>query len=235
MKKFILMLLVLLMTGCSVQYNLTITDKEEVKEKFYVYVSNDKILQSYSSIDEYLDYYSNIYLQNQGNNNYNIKTKKSKPNSYFIVQREYKNLDDYITSNTFKSMFNSANIERVGKYTSFITSKNAYLESIKNDELISIDSKYENFKISIKFYNEVASSNADEIDKKNNIYTWFVSENDEDDYIYFKIGPKVKYNVVIMDYIQNNLASIIIIFSTIMVVAFAGIYIYIRSKKNNEV
>lgn len=235
MKKILIFVILLCLTGCSVQYDLTITDKEQVREKFYVYVKNEEMLKSHSSVEEYLDYYSNLYIKNYGYDKYKIKTKKSKPSSYFIVQNNYKNLDEYITSNTFKSMFDNASIERIGKYTSFRTSKNAYLESIKNDQLVSEESKYESFKISIKFYNEVVSSNADEIDKKNNIYTWIVSEDNDTDYINFKIGPKVKYNVIIMDYIQDNIISIIVVGLATIILASVILYIYVKSKKNNEV
>ena len=235
MKKILILLILLCMTGCSVQYDLTITDKEEVKEKFVISIPNEKMLSEYSSVEEYLDYYSNLYLQNDGYDDFKIDTKKSKPNSYFTVKNNYKNLDEYVQSLSFKSMFNNATIERIGKYISFTTSKNAYLASLKNNDLISEEGKYDSFKISIKFYNEVTATNAEEVDEKNNIYTWIVSEDSATDYIYFKIGPKVKYGVVLMDYIQNNLASIIIITSTIVLLAVTITFIYIKSKKNNEV
>ena len=235
MKKILILLILLCMTGCNVQYDLTITDKEEVKEKFVISISNDKMLSEYSSVEEYLDYYSNLYLQNEGYDDFKIDTKKSKPNSYFTVNNNYKNLDEYVQSISFKSMFDNAMIERIGNYTSFTTSKNAYLSSLKKNDIISEESKYDSFKISIKFYNEVTASNAEEIDEDNNIYTWIVSEDSATDYIYFKIGPKVKYGVVLMDYIQNNLASIIIITSTIVLLAVTITFIYIKSKKNNEV
>jgi len=235
MKKILILISLLCLTGCSVQYDLTITDKQEVKEKFYVYVANEKMLKTHSSIDEYLDYYSNLYIQNEGYDKYKVTTKKSKPNSYFIVKNSYKDLNEYINSYSFKSMFDDATVEKIGKYTNFKTTKNAYLESIKNNQLISDDTKYDDFRISIKFYNEVVSSNADEIDENNNIYSWIVSEENENDYIQFKIGPKVKYNVMFKDYVQNNMASIITIGVVILSITTAVIIIYQKGKKNNEV
>lgn len=235
MKKILILLTLLCLTGCNVKYDLTITDKQQVKEKFYVYIENDEIIKSQMSIDEYLDYYSNIYKKNDGYSEYKIITKKSDPNSYFVVKNDYKNLSEYINSTSFKSMFYSASVETVGKYTTFKTSKNAYLESVKNNQLISSNAKYKSFEINIKFYNEVVSSNADKVDEKNNIYTWVVSEDDKEDFISFKIGPKVKYNVVIKDYIQNNIITFAVIGSSLAILATLGGYIYIKSKKNNEI
>ncbi len=235
MKKFLLLLSALLLTGCSVNYDLTITNKEKVKEKFYVYEANDKILESHGSINEYLNKYASLYSESMGSKGYTIKTKKGNPSSYFIVTKTYSNLDDYVLSNTFRTMFNSANVERNGGYTTVVTSRNAYIQSIKNDELVSENSKYDTFKISIKFYNEVIDTNANEVDKKNNIYTWHVSEENGDGFIYFKTGPKVMYKVVFMDYIADNLLAVIITSGTILLIAFTTLYLYAKSKKNNEV
>jgi len=235
MKKLVIILLVIFLTGCNVKYDLTITDKEEIKENFKVYVDNEEILKEYNSVDEYLDYYSSFYIENQGKQTYDIKTRESNPQSYFDVKNTYKNLDEYITSSTFLTMFNNALIDRTGNYVSFTTSINTFLQSIRNDNLVSEHDADKSFEIRVKFYNEVTSSNADYIDKKNNIYVWNVNKNTTKDYMYFKIGPKVKYDIVIKDYIQTNLTTIIIIGACIILLAGTGGYIYIKSKKNNEV
>lgn len=235
MKKILIFVLLLLLTGCDVKYDLTITNKEKVIEEFKVYIDNEQIKEENSDIKDYLNYYANLYKSNQGYERFKISTKKSNPQSYFKISNSYSSLDSYISSLSYKSMFNSATIERVGDYITFTSSANAYLQNIKNDEIISEDSKYDSFKISIKFYNEVTSSNAEEVDKNNNIYTWIVSEDSATDYIYFRIGPKVKYNVIIKDYIKNNLAGIVVITSTIVLLSGIILYIVIKSKKNNEV
>ena len=132
-------------------------------------------------------------------------------------------------------MFNSATIERVGSYISFTTSKNVYLENIKNDQLVSEQSKYDSFKISIKFYNKLANHNADEVDEKNNIYSWNIDENSTKDYIYFKISPDVRYDVMIKDIIQNNILLISIIGGISLLVIIFVLYVMIKMKKNNEI
>ena len=75
------------------------------------------------------------------------------------------------------------------------------------------------------------------MNKSNNIYTWYVDEKRDADesYIYFKLGPKVKYLVKIKDIIINNLASIIVIGSTLLLIAGAILYIMYKNKKNNEI
>ena len=67
MKKIIFCILMLLfLTGCDVQYDLVVTNKEKIRETIYVYVNNNIISNNSMSIDEYLDYYSNLYMSNPG-------------------------------------------------------------------------------------------------------------------------------------------------------------------------
>jgi len=237
MKKLLLVIAILIITGCSGKYDLTITDDKKVNEKFIISVSNKEIENSNYTVDEYLDHYSHIYTSSSNFKTYNITTKKDSPNSHFIVESSYKTLDDYIESNSFKSMFSSAEIVDTGKYLTFTTSRNEYIQSLKNDMLISEDSKYDSFQINIKFYNEVVEHNADKVDKKNNIYTWYVDENENinDSYIHFKLGPKVKYFVKFKDFIKKNLVTLIVIGSFIVLIAISGLYLIYKNKKNNEI
>ena len=236
MKKIVFgVLLLLILTGCDVQYDLVVTNKEKITETITVSVDNQIIENNSMTIDEYLDYYSSLYENNPGYAGINIDTKKGDTYSSFIAKNEYSSLDDYITSYTFKNMFNSATIERVGSYISFTTKKNVYLENIKNDQLVSEQSKYDSFKISIKFYNKLANHNADEVDEKNNIYSWNIDENSTKDYIYFKISPDVRYDVMIKDIIQNNILLISIIGGISLLVIIFVLYVMIKMKKNNEI
>lgn len=239
MKKLNLILcgFLILFTGCSVKHDITITDKKKVEEKTTITVSNSYINEQNYSVDEFLDHYKYIYGNAENFKDYKIKTKKSKPNSYFIVTRNYNTVEEYVNSNSFKSMFVSADIENTGKYFTFISSRNDYLYNLKNDMLISEENKYDSVEINIKFYNEVIDSNADKVDKHNNIYTWYVDESKsaDDSYIYFKLGPKVKYFVKIKDIIMKNIVAILVVVGLLLAIAMTTLYIVYKSKKNNEI
>ena len=234
MKKILLIISVLLLTGCNVKYNLVIKDNEEVNEKIVIYVNNEDIANTNMGVDEFLDYYSHLYEQNEGYEKFNINTKKSSDYSQFIVERNYKNLDEYISSYSFKYMFNDASVERVGNYINFTTSNNLKLEEINSNIEIS-DFLCDDYELSIKFYNEVVRHNADKVDEKNNIYTWYVNKNSVKDHIEFKIGPKVRYDVMIFDYIQNNYLIIGAVSFILIAMIVCGLYIVIKAKKNNEI
>lgn len=236
MKKLIILVtLLLFLSGCEIKYNLLITDEEKIKETISVNIPNETIANYNMSIPEFLDYYSNIYQQNEGYENFNITSKEGKSISSITAVREYGSLDEYKNSYSFKSLFNTATIERIGKYVSFTTSENMFLQSIKNNELVESSEANKTYEISIKFYNEVANHNADKVDEKNNIYTWNINKNTTKDKIYFKIGPKVRYDVKIKDYITNHLFTIIFFGVLFISIIIVSLYFYIKIKKSDEI
>lgn len=237
-KRFLILLICLfLLTGCNVKVNLTVDENKKVKENISISVLNiDVPYYGYDSSDEFLDHYKNEYSNIPGYKDFDIKTKSTNSNSIFKAKREYKSLEDYIKSYSFLNIYNYAYIDNTGNYLTFRTSKNLYLEMLQGEQLGHVGTE-RTYEISVKFYNEVIESNADKVDKSNNVYTWYIDKttdlNDSD--IYFKLGPKVKYFVKFKDYIMENIISIIIIAIIILLILFSGLYIVYKSKKNNEI
>lgn len=236
MKRILVLLVsILLLTGCSVKYDITITDKEQIKEEMTITVDNKTAIEKSNSLDEYLDYYSNIYADNQGYGEFNVKTKKGKEFSKFIVKNTYGSLTDYTSSFSFRSMFNKAVIERVGNYVTFTTSENEYLKALNSAEYLDEEFFYEDFIINIKFYNKVVNHNADYVDEKNNIYTWEVTKNNPKDFITFKYSKEKRYDVIFKDWVMVNLLPIIIIGAFLIFAICFGIYIAIVRKNNDRI
>ena len=236
MKKLLILLIsVLIFTGCSVDYDIVITDKEQVNEKIVVSVSNDYALKKADSVDEFLGYYSSMYEGGKNSPNLSIKTKKGKVISKFIATNSFANLNDYVNSTSFLTMFSDASIERVGDYVTFKTSNNEYLKLLNSNEFIDEEFYYEDFKINIKFYNKVTSSNADSIDEKNNIYTWDITKNNPKEFITFRFSSEKRYDIIIKDWLIDNLLPIVIIGTLIVVALLIGLYIAIVRKKNDRI
>ena len=234
-KKIFILFITLFLVGCSVDYNLVITDTRAVRENFEVRVNNEMIPEEYSSVNEFLDYFSSVYRNIEGNESYNIKTRKGNFVSLFRVNRNYFSIRDYINSNSFKSMFNDAAIYDEGSYLTFRTSNNIYLEIMQLDFVLDEDYYYEEFNINIKFYNNVVDHNADNFDERNNILTWVVTRENATDHIYFKIDGNVRYGVMIKDIIQTNLIEIIVITGVVGGAIIFVSYASIKAKKNNKI
>lgn len=235
MKKILILICVLLLTGCSVDYNLVITDKQEVREKFTVAIDNTSILERYDTIDEFLNYYTEYYPEIKGFEYYNIKGKKQNNNVTILkVNSKYNSLKEYTKSKGYISMFSNALVETQGKYTTFKSSENFYLKKLKSDTLMEGDIYYDEFKINIKFYNKVVSHNADIVDEKNNIYTWIVTKDNAKDTVEFKTSGEKRYDVIIKDYIENNIVATSIVGGLVLILIIGGIAFYINYRKNQE-
>lgn len=235
LKIFMCSFILICITGCSINADITITENKKVKEDIDISILNSDIISQGYSVDEYLDMYTSNPSNTTLYKDYSIKSKKSKNYSHIIIKKDYKELNEYIDSYTFKTLFDGAVIEDTGKYLTFHTTSNRY-SNYNPDEGSGDYIATSNYTVSIKFYNEVLDNNADKIDKSNNTYTWYFSDADSSDsYIYFKLGPKVKYFVKFKDYIMNNILSIIVVASIIGIIAISILYIVYKSKKNNEI
>jgi len=235
MKKILLLLLVIFLSGCSVKYDLVITDKKRVKENIEITVFNERIYEQFQTIDEFVNYYDNYYNTLPGYESFEIKSKKRNDGVVFNVSNKYSSLEEYIKSNSYISMFSGASIEHVGNYTTFKSTDNVYLQNINSEYIIDEHYYYDKFTINIQFYNKVVDHNADKVDTKNNVYTWEVTSSNPKEYVYFKFNDKKRYDVIIKDYIKTNYVSLIIIASLIVIVLIVGMIFYKTYRKNLEV
>ena len=113
----------------------------------------------------------------------------------------------------------------IGKYYY----ENAFSDNY-DDPLFFINS----ITIKMKFYNNIIDSNADMVDKKNNVLIWNINSNNTEKTIYFKIGKDKRYDIIILDYVYRNQTNIIIGMSIIVIVLLTLI-IQKKIKKNNIV
>jgi len=233
MKKIIICLLVLLLTGCGVQCDLIITDDNMVKEKLTINVPDDRALLNFDSIDEFLNYYTKYYPKLDGFNDYTIKGKDKEGYVTLNVSSE-KHLNDYIKTKTYNAMFSSATVDIVGDYTTFKSTPNLYIENQKSEYFLEDLVYYDNFTINIQFYNKVINHNADMVDEKNNVYTWIVTKENPKEFISFKTSGEKRYDVIIKDFINSNKYLLMIIGGIIFIAITSGIIFYTNYQKNRE-
>lgn len=237
-KKVFLLLIMILLSGCTVKNEITITDKKEVYENIEVSIYNSNLdMYGFTSSKEFLDYYYNQYTSLPAYSSYKIKKQSTKSKSIFKASKKYDDIASYTKGYSFLNIYNSASISENGSYLTFKTSENYYLKALKDPEAPGHSFEGREYKINIKFYNEVIESNATSYDNITNTYTWVINDstNVEDSFIYFKTGPKVLIRVKILDYISKNLLTIILVISFILICLIAILYIRFLAKKNNEI
>lgn len=176
--KLYILLLLIILTGCTATYNLEITT-----DGFYEQLEINAT--TISEKEELWEFPYPIYYDAEGNNE--DPTKKADDTEYYNSSL-VENNDSKIL--IYDYLFQENEIKKSGiiksSFDTFILKKYDYDDDGINDYMListtddfnrfKIHSKLESVTINIKCHYEVISSNADEVNK--NVYTWYLNRND---------------------------------------------------------
>lgn len=168
LKKILLIgFFVTFLTGCSVDYNVSINKDLSVDESFNI-VENLSVIrdEKYNSLEEVIEDFQNKTTVDL--KKYDHKTSIKKDLISSKVTREYGSINTYIKAlNKIDLFSNETKLDKNGGVYTF-TSKINYEE---NEELVAILYKID-AKIGITVPFEVVDNNADYVDEKTNTYYW---------------------------------------------------------------
>lgn len=228
MKKISLLLIILfLVTGCSVSSNITIsrdlTVKEEVKmtgtpEFFSRYAKSLPL----TTINSLLEVRKHILIEN--NYDYYIDKKGTYP--VVVANKEYNNISSFVNNTIFSNQY----------FENFETTTNNNLVSIKATDFIPYDPDYieryeiSNCNINIRLPFVVTKHNADSYDEKTNTYTWKITKKTENKEINLTFDKTKIYIYNLVMYI-----SIVILILIIIILILVTRSIFKKNKKNNKI
>lgn len=211
-KKIIILLFVILLTGCSGTYNLKFNDDLSIKEEL-----NVEIPSTEENKQKTLDLFKNNKINNK---KYSIKSSNNRLKIKY--SEEYISIEDYIVnSNLYHLLFDSISYDKTDKYIE-VEVKNAL--DLKNNSIYKVNNyDISLFQINLESTHKILSSNYDQ--KEGNIYSWTIDENTKEKEINFKIST---------DYYKNKIVYLVplIIIGLVMVISF--IYLYNRIRKTNR-
>lgn len=225
MKKIFLVLLVLLLTGCSVKADTNIHKDYSVTEKISIFENKENIDVENSSYEQYIVDLKGFAIQNYNLSGYKYNNTFTDNTISVTAVKKYDNICDYFkNSPSITNFFNNVNcIHKLGYY-SIVASSDYY--KCDNDCIEKPD--VDNVSLNLIISPKVIESNAKE--KYGNRYVWKFS-NDTDN----KFNLKIKENIVSK---ANNNASdtfieILLIIFLIIIIVFAFTYILYRKYKKN--
>ena len=211
-KKIIILLFVIILTGCSGTYNLKFNDDLSIKEEL-----NVEIPSTEENKQKTLDLFKNNKINNK---KYSIKSSNNRLKIKY--SEEYISIEDYIVnSNLYHLLFDSISYDKTDKYIE-VEAKNAL--DLKNNSIYKVNNyDISLFQINLESTHKILSSNYDQ--KEGNIYSWTIDENTKEKEINFKIST---------DYYKNKIVYLVplIIIGLVMVISF--IYLYNRIRKTNR-
>lgn len=227
--KFLILLFILFLTGCSVEYNLQINEDDTISEYLTASEKTDRL----ESMTRLKDKQATSYLYNmfkRDNENININYTQKDNYTYAYANTSHDSLQEYATK--FKSdIFDKVTVEKNDSIVSFYSVQSKLINNNSSYSLL-----YDDITINIKIPFKVIENNADSV--KNDIYTWKISESDklkEIKFSYEENSLKEKLNIKVNNKTYNINYWVIFTGVLVFIILFIIIFIFIKNKKNNIV
>ncbi|MDD2434730.1 MAG: hypothetical protein PHO63_00555 [Bacilli bacterium] len=235
-----------LLSGCNVKYDLVIDRHNKVSETLKVTIPNEIILADNEDIETFLDNRIKSYKNVATYKDYHYKKKIGKDESYIIMSKIHKDLETYANSQLLNNLFEELVVIENERHTIFKTVGRFYYEYLyggdptdpsyyESDKGAPTQQTVDDVEITIKLHNKLIETNADELDEDNNIYTWKITPNDKQKYLYLKYGKEVRYDVVIKDFFMNNIVAIVLVSSIIIIILVIAAILAGKHLLNNRI
>lgn len=228
-KIFIFLCSILLLSGCSVEYNLTLNDDLTVSEKV-VATERTKRMEALTKQkgEQAVNYLYNMFKRDD--ENITLTSREDDYNTYATAIISHEDINDY-ASKFSSDVFNNVNVTKDGNIITFSTTQKELLSSDTNYSLL-----YDDITVNVTIPFEVTSNNADKV--TGNTYTWNIKKNTDYKTIEFsyKEGNKEdQVNINVNDETYNIQYGVIIAVGLIILVGSIILFVYIKNKKNNVV
>lgn len=211
----VMFILLLIITGCSLNINLTINDKYKIKENAKISIENNIILLGNNSVKAYL----NSLISSYHEYDYKIKKFIGDDESGLIFSLDYTNINNFIKRSDYNSLYLNSKLDIKDNVLNFKSGEGDF-DSLFGDGPDPLAPSLDELKINIKFYNEVIENNADSYDKKNNTYTWIITNEKRPESISFKTSKKIRYDIMIKDLIEEYFVYAIMFCIVIVLIVF---------------
>lgn len=228
-KKIIFFSFILFLTGCSVNYKLTINKDSTINEKV-VAKENTNRMKSKTNLDEKqsVTFLTNIYNRNK----LDIKTstKSDNYNTEVTAFLSYDSIEKY-RDNFSSDVIKKVKVNRDGDIVTLTAKQSVKLDSNASRSLI-----YDDITVQIEVPFVVIDNNADQVN--GNTYTWYIKKDKDIKTIRIKYKDKEIKNSIKIN-VKNKDINIKyeVIFSVVIVLSLGLIFIILnhKNKKNNRI
>jgi len=216
--RFLLLILILCLTGCSFEYNVEITD-DTVNEDNVIYIENSNEVNIEDKVENLVNNYTGP-TNSLGMYDSSVVNK----NNYFgMSYKESYNLRDYNNSVTFSLCYDAYKILKEDNEIIIATSSEfKCFEKYKELENVTVNlfTKY-----------EIVDSNADNTD--NNTLTWHINKTNATNK---KISATINTNnIVVNENKINNYDLMIVIVGVILLITIILVIVGIKGKIKNKI
>lgn len=227
-KGLILIIITLLLTGCKVEYSLTLNDKLILEENIKITPTTDSDLEELKDfklnipISKDIDDYSLFQEKDEEIKYY----EKNKANNLISFSYKYKEKDysDYIDSTLSNLAYEYISVSKINDNELTLSSSKEFMLFNDYDTL-------EEVKITIETNYKVLSTNADEVNRHK--YTWYLTKDSAyGKGIYLKVNPSKEDLTFFEKLLRGDYFNS---FTVTLLIACIGfiIYIFLKKRSNN--
>lgn len=222
MKKILILFCILLLTGCTANYNVDIDENLRVLESTKI-VGSEELYSAYykTSRNKVLKGLLEIYSTDLEKNNYEYHLVKGE-NPYINLKKSYDNISNYLNNSLlFNDYFDKIDYNKNGNIIK--------IETIGfNPNVLDDPERFyvNNLDIAIKCAYKVVNHNANKVDERTNTYHFIMDENTDDFKILFEFDSSRKFNPYL------KMINVIIIIILLIILSWVIIYITNKRKKN---
>ena len=221
MKKILILITLLLFTGCTAEYNLKFNE-ETVEEKITIIPETSEEQENVKSLDD-RQYYA--IIDKDVSEPY--ETKKIEINGYRSYEYKYEYRLSEFKKSDFTRCYDAFSLLNEDGKVTFSTSKN--FKCMTYDYM-----KIDTVKINITTDYRVIENNADEVN--GNVYTWKITNSNKDNKpIKFSYYTKQKRKLTFNEFFEKYKVLIIIAASVILSIGLITLLIFIRYKRVNRI
>lgn len=230
-KIFLIIMGLLFLTGCSSNYNLTITSDKRFVEEVTIVLARDAFPGDKKQVTESIE--SNIegYKTIPEFRDYNYDYKISDDKIIIVISGEHLNFEMFRMSPIYKRLFERVTVVEDGTYR--FSSGGEYYNINAG---ISPDPNFyvEDFDVNIRAHNKVLSTNADIEDFRKNTFTWNIKGDELDRKIEMELDYSKRYDIIVIDFFLNNLVTTISVIILVFGSLFFGAYLVSQNKLKNK-
>ena len=217
MKKCLLCMVIILVTGCTANYNLKIGNDyidEQLSLSIPTDLTQDDIFKSQTS--------SKISVYTNSNDKYDMSSEEIGGNH--IINYSYRhNIDKFGKSNFIVKCFSKSDISESNDTIKFETGKGFNCIKLEDDAYL------DEVKLNITTDLHVSKNNADEVNGKT--YTWIFND---DNYKDKQISMELKKDFSLSDALNNNIWMVLIFIVLFVLVGGYFGYRFIVNKMNSS-
>lgn len=229
-KIFLLIIITFIVTGCNVNYDITVDKDLKITEQLNVEESKDSFDIQYNSPKEGVESIFSDVNRSLKSKIDNYKIKSGLNNISFNINNKYSNESDFNNSNILKNLNGKVEVYKNPNSKSNtsifqVMINYDFFDMINTNKYstINIDEMY----VNIKFPYKVISSNADS--SKDDTYTWNLKRDIQSRSFYIEYDNNKTYQ-------NSSVVTIIIIILIILLIllAFLFIILFAKKKKKND-